>query len=163
MVNIRAIKHSLNQTFRVLVFDGDFDQNPENWPLEYNVVGRVTVLGRSPNTTCGKCQSDRARDLVTTGTVPLTSALLQDIKAGRLENLEPSSVVPYLKRHLEWRVTLFDGTAHPTDQVPGLRVSVASMPAAIDEHGAPDYSCEYTTHREITSGKPGGLREGEED
>jgi tyrosinase len=161
ITNLRAIKHGLNQTFRIIVFLGDFNSDPETWPFEYNAVGRVTVLGRSPNSQCSKCETDRSADLVVTGTVPLTSALLQDIVAGRLASLNPADVEPYLQKNLHWRVTQFDGTEVPRDQVPGLKVSVCSTEVTIAEDSTPVYSGHYTVHPSITDGRPAGLGEGE--
>ena len=163
IVGVRAIKHGLGQTYRVIVFLGDISPNPADWDLEYNCVGRVTVLGRSPNSQCEKCERDRDASLTITGTVPLTSALLQDITAGRLSSLEPAEVVPYLRENLKWRVTLFNGDEQPVEEVPGLKVSVVSTAVKIGDDGIPIYSGEYTTHREITDGLPAGLRNGEDE
>ena len=157
ITNVRVKKHGLGQTFRVIVFLGTFDQDPTTWDTEFNVVGRVTVLGRSPKTRCEKCQDDMANDLIVTGTVSLTSALIQDCVGGELHSLEQADVVPHLKRNLQWRVTLFDGIEHPVDQVPGLQVSVCSTKVTIGGDGLPVYSHEYTTHEDITHGRPGGL------
>lgn len=78
IVNVRALKHGLSQTFRVVVFLGDFSPNPLDWAgsAEYNTVGRVTVLGRSADTPCTRCREDQNSELVVAGAVPLTSALL---------------------------------------------------------------------------------------
>ncbi|TLD32554.1 tyrosinase precursor [Venturia nashicola] len=84
ITNLRAEKHGLNQTFTVYVFLGDFNPDPQTWPFEYNTVGRFTLLGRASDTPCSKCADDAADGLIVTGTVPLTSALLQDIVAERL-------------------------------------------------------------------------------
>jgi tyrosinase len=164
ITNLRALKHGLQQTFRVYVFLGDFNPDPTTWPTEHNVVGRFTVLGRAGTTQCEKCQSDSADDLVVTGTVPLTSALLQDIveSSSSLRSLEPSEVVPYLERNLHWRVTVFDGTERPREEVPGLKVAVVSTKVRIGDDGVPVYSGEYDAHPEITDGRPAGLGAGDE-
>lgn len=162
IVSVRAIKHGLGQTYRVIVFLGDISPNPADWDLEFNTVGRVTILGRSPSTRCAKCQRDRDASLTVTGTVPLTSALLQDIAAHRLSSLEPAEVVPYLRANLKWKVTLFNGDEQPLDEVPGLKVSVVSTKVKIGEDGIPIYSGEYVTHSEITDGMTAGLQNGEE-
>jgi hypothetical protein len=41
-----------------------------------------------------------------TGIVPLTSALIEDVREGMLHSLQPADVVPYLREKLHWRVTL---------------------------------------------------------
>jgi tyrosinase len=147
----------------VLVFLGVFNESdPDTWDTEFNCVGRVSVLGRDPvETHCAKCRDDAAGELMVSGTVPLTSALLQDIIEGEVASLEAEHVVPHLKEKLAWKVTMFDGEERNLLEVPGLRVSVASTKVTIGEDGLPDYSGEYTVWPEITDGKPAGLREGE--
>jgi tyrosinase len=157
VTNLRAVKHGLSQTFRVFVFLGDFNPDPETWPLEENLVGRFTVLGRAPDTGCAKCKKDQDNELVVTGTVPLTTALLREIVAGRLHNLRTEEVEPYLVRHLHWRVTLFDGEEQERSEVPGLKVGVVSTEVRIAEDGTPIYAGEYQTHPAITDGRPAGL------
>lgn len=162
VTNIRALKHGLHQTFRVIVFLGEFNKDPFSWHTEYNVVGRVTMLGRSPESECGRCHHDKARNLMATGSVPLTSALLQDIHAGKLRSLEPDDVVPYLAQHLHWRVTIFSGHEKTVSEVPGLKVSVASVKVTVGEDGLPSYSREFVTRPQATAGKPGGLNNADE-
>ncbi|KAF2259352.1 Di-copper centre-containing protein [Lojkania enalia] len=162
ITNLRALKHGLQQTFRVYIFLGDFSPNPADWPTEYNVVGRFTVLGRGANTPCAKCQNDMEDELVVTGTVPLTSALLQDIVEGRLAGLNKADVEPYLKRHLHWRVTGWDGEEVGRDSVPGLKVGVVSTEVSIGEDGVPVYSEVYETLEGVTDGRAAGLGAGEE-
>ncbi|KAK0624826.1 hypothetical protein B0T17DRAFT_531175 [Bombardia bombarda] len=163
ILNVRALKHGLGQSFRLLVFLGPFDaEHPDAWDTEFNCVGRVSVLGRSPETTaCAKCRGDAAEGLMVSGTVPLTSALLQDIVAGQLGSLRPEEVVPYLREHLQWRVALFDGQERRVEEVPGLKVGVASTEVVIGADGLPAYSGSYVVRGEVTEGKPGGLGVGE--
>jgi tyrosinase len=163
ITNVRVIKHSLGQTFRVMVFLGDFNPDPQTWPFEPSLAGRVTVLGRGKtNKTCDKCQIDAARDLVVTGTVPLTSALLEHISSGQLASLEPNDVVPYLQKNLHWRVSLFDGSEQPRDQVVGLKVGICSTVVHIDERNLPVYSNNYDIHLDVTDGRPAGYSPGDQ-
>lgn len=157
ITNLRAVKHGLSQTFRVFVFLGDFNPDPATWPFEENLVGRFTVLGRAPDTGCEKCKVDQEDKLVVTGTVPLTTALLKEIVAGRLQGLGSEEVEPYLVRHLHWRVTLFNGEEKDRSEVPGLKVAVVSTEARIGEDGTPIFGAEYTMHPAITDGRPAGL------
>ncbi|KAK4098585.1 Monophenol monooxygenase [Parathielavia hyrcaniae] len=163
VVNVRAQKHGLGASFRVLVFLGAFDEaDPAGWDTEFNCVGRVSVLGRDPaETGCAKCVGDAAGELMVSGTVPLTSALLQDVVEGEVAGLDAEHVVPHLREKLAWKVSMFDGEARDVLEVPGLRVSVASTRVTIGDDGLPDYSGEYTVWAEITDGKPAGLRQGE--
>ncbi|KAK3335847.1 tyrosinase precursor [Cercophora scortea] len=156
IVNVRAEKHGLGQSFRLLVFLGAFNPDPESWDLEFNCVGRVSVLGRNHETKCSKCRVDTANGLMVSGTVPLTSALLQDIVAGQVPSLKPEDVVPYLRENLAWKVSLFSGEEKNVLDVPGLEVSVASTEVTIGEDGLPNYSGQYQVHPEVTQGKPAG-------
>ncbi|RDI85950.1 hypothetical protein Vi05172_g3981 [Venturia inaequalis] len=157
ITNLRAEKHGLDQTFTVYIFLGDFNPDPQTWPFEYNTVGRFTVLGRAPDTPCTKCLNDAADRLVVTGTVPLTSALLQDIVAGSLSGLSTEEVVPHLVRNLHWRIVGFDGVEIAREGVPGLKVAVCSTVVGVGEGGGPVYDGEWVTHREVSDGRPGGL------
>ncbi len=150
------MKHALGQTYRVLVFDGAINPDPSTWDLEFNCVGRVTVLGRAPSTHCAKCKDDATAELKVTGTVPLTSAMLQDITAGHLTNLDPANAVSYLRDNLKFRVTVFNGEEKPIEQVPGLKISVYSTEVTITPDG-PHYTGDYVHHPEITAGLPGGI------
>ena len=117
----------------------------------------MTVLGRGrSNATCARCSV--RRDLVVSGTVPLTHDLREAVAAGHLASLEPADVLPYLKEKLNWRVTLFDGSETPAAGVDGLVVSVVSttVTAAGTEDELPVYSGVYETHPEATEGKPAG-------
>lgn len=162
ITNMRAVKHGLSQTFRVLVFLGEFSPDPKTWPLEPNLVGRFTVLGRAPNTECAKCKTDQENELVVTGTVPLTTALLGEIVAGRLASLKTEDVEPYLAKNLHWRVTMFNGEEKDRNEVPGLNVSVVSTNVRIGDDGVPVYSDVYTVHPTITDGKSAGHSPGDQ-
>lgn len=105
-VNIRVKKYALGGSFYVHIFLGDFDSEPQNWCYERNLVGSYAVFANDPDTTqCPRCVGDHNRDLLVTGTVPLLNALKVAVQNGLIANLEPESVVPYLKRNLHWRIS----------------------------------------------------------
>ena len=82
LVNVRAMKHGLGKSYRVQVFLGPMDDSDSSsWQDEFNSVGRVSVLGRLPDTQCAKCRADTAAGLMVRGTVPLTSALLRLLRS----------------------------------------------------------------------------------
>lgn len=106
ITNIRVQKHCLGGAFQVHVFVGDVPVEIDEWITHANNVGTFTVLGSNPATTsCGKCKSDADQNLIVTGVVPLTEALLESIGKGQIRDLEPEHVVPYLTKELHWRVT----------------------------------------------------------
>lgn len=96
-----------------------------------------------------------------TGTVPLTSALLQDIVSGGLGGLEVEEVVPHLVKDLHWRVVGFDGVEILREQVPGLKVAVCSTLVGVGVDDVPVYDGEWVTHTEVSDGRPGGLGRGD--
>jgi tyrosinase len=158
IVNIRALKHGLDQTFRVLVFLGPVaESDPAEWDVDPNLVGRVSVLGQS-SVHCAKCRSDKENALVVSGTVVLTGALLEKVVVeGGLASLDPAEVVPYLRSNLGWRVRVFSGEEKDVGNVPGLEVSVCSTRVRIGDDGMPIYSGEYELHPEVTQGRAGGV------
>lgn len=88
------------------VFLGDFNEDERTWPFEHNLVGTSSIFCRAAGTDCGKCKDDREAGLMVTGIVPLTFALIEDVREGLLRSLNAEDVVPYLTRKLHWRVTL---------------------------------------------------------
>ena len=98
-------------------------------------------------------------NLIVSGTIPLTRALLQDIleDSGKLENLTPEKVVPYLKENLDWRVTLFDGEEKDITEIPELEVSVASTRVRLGDDGVPVYEGSWRVEGDVTRGREGGL------
>jgi tyrosinase len=157
ITNVRVKKHTLDQTFRVLVFLGEpaAGTSGPNLVFAPELVGRVTVLGRGhTNATCARCNV--RRDIVVSGTVPLTEDLRAAVAAGGLASLGAADVLPYLREKLCWRVTLFDGSETPAGTVDGLVVSVVSTAVEEVEGELPVYSGVYETHPEATAGKPAG-------
>jgi tyrosinase len=162
ITNLRAVKHGLPQSFTVYIFLGDFNPDPSTWPFELHMVGRFTVLGNQVDSNCGKCVNDANDSLVVTGTVPLTSALLQDIKNDKLASLDRTDVEAYLERNLHWRVVAFDGSQIDRATVPGLKVSVCSTNVDVGDDSVPIYSGQYTLHTGVTDGRPAGHSGGDQ-
>lgn len=111
---------------------------------------------------CHKCKVDADEDLHIAGSVPLTTALLQDIVEGKLHSLDKDDVEPYLHKNMHWRVTLIDGTEIPRENVPALKVGVVSTKVKILEDGMPEHTDEYECHPLITDGRPGGFCGGDD-
>jgi tyrosinase len=159
ITNIRVPKHGLGGSFQVHIFIRDVPPDHSSWVVHDNNVGTYAVLGSDRQTTgCEKCQSDADRELIVTGIIILTEALIDRVTAGELRSLTPEDVVPYLKENLHWRITLADGTHKPNEEVRGLKISVVSTDVDLpdDPHELPQYSGHYTIHPEITEGEPGG-------
>lgn len=163
IVNLKAPKHVLGQSYKVNVFLGEFEPDTSTWHTQEALVGTFAVFGKdaaegSENETgCGKCKSDAKKEVVVTGTIPLTAQIISEIKKGNCPSLEKENVIPWLTRNLHWRVTLADGTERPREDVPGLVVSVVSTDVHVDVGGRVRYTGVYQSHPEVTTGRPGGV------
>ena len=105
MTNIKAQKHTLGGAYSVHVFLGPVDEeNVALWPAAPTHVGTFAPLGRSSETSCGKCQQDQRDHTEITSQIPLTMALVERYLAGQLRDLTEATVVPYLTQNLHWRV-----------------------------------------------------------
>jgi tyrosinase len=101
--NIKAPKYAFNGPFAVYVFMGEFTSDKDERPYDPNLVGSVAVFATNiQHTGCGKCQDNQEAGLVVTGSVPLTSALLERID--EVGSLEIEAVEPYLTKNLHWRI-----------------------------------------------------------
>jgi tyrosinase len=126
IVNIRVKKAALEGSFFVHVFLGEFSNDPFCWSFEANLVGTHCVFADAPGGECDDCKDPEARNAFVTGVIPITTALLNAIKRGKLASLDPNDVDPYLKRNLAWRVTTLNDGAVDNNKVDGLKVSVVS-------------------------------------
>ncbi|KAF3912744.1 Tyrosinase [Dactylellina cionopaga] len=163
--NIRFERFDLGgRPFTVHIFIGDFDPNPSNWMWDKNRVGGVynVVAGvpRADGSACSNCEQQQEDHTIVTGQVSLTTALLDDVEDTAntsLTSLIPEEVVPYLQRHLHWRVTDPTGRDIPRELLRSLKISVSECPATI-----PTNSHEFIHYGEpriwdiVTEGRPGG-------
>jgi tyrosinase len=103
-------KYSLGGSFNVHIFLGDFNTDPLQRSYDDNLVGTFSVFANDPETTgCERCQTNAQEGLIVTGSIPLTGALLDRIP--ELQTLDPHAVIPYLQRHLHWRLNKVCGLA----------------------------------------------------
>ena len=99
LANIKVNQFALDSSFFVHVFLGNFSVDPFYWSFDPNLVGSYCVLATTPG------KGDSAREVIVTGVIPLTTAILNAIKLSQLASLDPQDVDPYLKKNLQWRVT----------------------------------------------------------
>ncbi|KAJ8111800.1 hypothetical protein OPT61_g5688 [Boeremia exigua] len=99
-----------------------------------------------------------AADMTLRGTVCLTTALLDQIDAGKLQSLDEQDVVPFLKEKLSWKVYSSDGTQLPDSSLNSIKIDIASESArAPSDPSAPiEYGNDTALHSEVTAGKMGG-------
>ncbi|KAI9886218.1 MAG: hypothetical protein M1823_001953 [Watsoniomyces obsoletus] len=160
IANIRVQKHALDGSFFVHIFLGDYSPDAFAWAFEPNLVGSHCVFQKDPGA-CSKCDVAN-NEVEVTGVIPLTTALLESIKQGKICSLDPEEVDPYLKENLHWRVSKMDDTSVPNEEVPGLQVTVISAEVRkpnndeeFPEWGAPQ------TRADVTEDKKTGYHEGD--
>lgn len=103
LANLRIENFAVDGSFFVHFFLGDFSPDPANWTQDANLVATHSVFSVAVGKTgCQKCIQDKDADAIVSGGVSLSTALLER----QLKDLEPETVVPYLKEHLEWRVQM---------------------------------------------------------
>ncbi|KAF8243965.1 Di-copper centre-containing protein [Wilcoxina mikolae CBS 423.85] len=156
--NVRAPKYRFNGPFVVHVFIGDFTDDYTQRPYDKNLVGSTHVFANDVSRTgCENCKKNAENNLMVTGSVPLTSALLERIN--ELGSLEIDAVEPYLKKNLHWRIHRMNVVHDNIDRTTaeGVEFTVTS---AIVEHpttpqGLPVYR-DWNPIPGITAGKPTG-------
>ncbi|MCJ1316053.1 hypothetical protein MMC15_001373 [Xylographa vitiligo] len=77
--------------------------------------------------------------------------------------MEPEDLIPFLTRNLHWRILNSFGTERQREEVGGLKVLVMERLVSLPllECDVPVFE-EYTVQADITHGRPGGLKRGEE-
>lgn len=152
--NVVSQKFAMNGSYAVYVFLGNVSTNStEDLQLSPNLVGVYSVFSNMPSDDNHMANMD----LKITGTVPLTTALLGKYESGELRSMLPSTVEPYLRKNLQWRVAKYEGGEVATADVPDLSLNIVSSPIvpAADETEFPQWGA-FTALNSVTAGKPGG-------
>ncbi|KAF7875362.1 hypothetical protein EAF04_002534 [Stromatinia cepivora] len=149
IANIQAKKYALTKSFFVHVFLGPFKDDPSTWSFEPNLVGTHCVFAKLSSS--GSVAADPNQ--LVTGTIPLTSALLDDISQGLLKSLKDEDVEPYLEKNLHYRVTLLDDTEIDNSAVPSLTITVvsATVQQSTVDHELPKWG-PMVSHMELSTG-----------
>ncbi|ESZ91618.1 hypothetical protein SBOR_7980 [Sclerotinia borealis F-4128] len=142
-------KYALAKSFFVHVFLGPFKDDPSIWTFEPNLIGTHCVFAKL--STFGSAAADPNQ--LVTGTIPLTSALLDDISQGLLSSLNHEDVEPYLKKNLKYRITLLDDTEIENSAVPSLIITVVSavVQKSTVDHELPKWG-PMISHMELSTG-----------
>ncbi|KAF5672185.1 tyrosinase precursor (monophenol monooxygenase) [Fusarium heterosporum] len=120
IANVRVNVEALDGRFGIHFFLGEPSSNWKEWDRgdesngNQNHVGTVAIFTMNRNS---------GSDVMISGTVPLTSALIQ-------RGIEPEDVESYLGEHLQFRV-LGSGVVDPSE-VTGLYIDVTSSDVKID-------------------------------
>ena len=133
VANVRVQKQALNSTFFIDLFLGDRPSDSTTWAHASNLVGTMSVFAAPAGAMTGMDMSAGH----TSGTIPLTSALVQKVAAGELASLEPIVIEPYLLQNLHYGIIMTDGTVVGPEAVAGLGIAVISScvraPASAEE------------------------------
>lgn len=143
---------------------GSFNEDPRLRVQDDNLVGTFSIFANDPETTgCEKCKEGAENKLVVTASIPLTGALLDripDDAIPQLQSLEPEVVIPFLQKELHWRINKVDGAAISRDDVPSLKVGVASVVVDVpeDHRELPTYR-DWRPLYDVTRGRRRGIED----
>lgn len=119
IANIRVKKHAMGGSFSIHLFLGEIPSDPLSWPVASSLVGTLGVFAHRG---IHGIHSDRK----ITGTVPMTSALMNLVASGQVPSLHAGDVEPFLQSNLEVRVSLANGTTVDVHEVDGLYIQIVS-------------------------------------
>ncbi|KAI9660764.1 MAG: hypothetical protein M1831_003456 [Alyxoria varia] len=144
---------------------GPDSKNSKEWIKLPSYVGSKGIFANAPNVASdhSKGHTGSMSSNLVAGSVPLTAALVGRVALGDLPDMQEHNVLPYLTKHLSWRVAKANGDHVENAKVPGLTVSAAHskvIPAASGK-SMPHYGSYHVTNS-VTHGKAGGLQRGME-
>ncbi|GKT42782.1 tyrosinase [Colletotrichum spaethianum] len=172
-VTFRVDKFSLDGSFMIYFFLGDFSPDIENWIVDPHLAGSSGIFASSraaiDSRACANCAKQQAYGIKYMDTVALTPALLtywdnQEEHYGcRIGDLSADYVLPFLVRNLHWRVVNVHGEQVPCQTIPSLKVMVYSETVTLphDIADKPQFEGQIV-HYEVTNGRPGGISTGED-
>lgn len=161
LANISVEKYAAKTSFFVYIFLGDFTPDPKKWGEDPNLVGTHVVFANNMEFTgCENCRDAAEAHKLVTGTIPLTGALGDRLGKDKVGALEPSQIVPYLKKELHWRIQRHDETVIERAEMPSLKISVAHVSVALPDNIAefPKWG-DSTKEAGVTTGRAGGATE----
>ncbi|WPH01836.1 Hypothetical protein R9X50_00469000 [Acrodontium crateriforme] len=146
VANIVADNNALNSTWRVYVFYGQPECSEDSYGLDNNLIGSVTMWSHHHATELN------GKDY---GAVPLTFTLQKLVDAGKIANMSPDVILPWLRQNLEWRIVSASGEVSP-DQVKGFSLSIYSAQSEIQSNGGLPKWSPVQPQIGVTKGKNGG-------
>ena len=118
IANVQVNKNSMGNSLLVFLFLGDVPIDSYSWPVASNLVGTLGVFAHKGH---GGHHNQKV-----SGTIPITSALMNTIVGGKVPSLHLVDIEPFLRSNLQFRVSLNDGTFVDPEKVEGLHISIAS-------------------------------------
>jgi tyrosinase len=111
--DIVSQKFAVNGSYAIYVFLGNVSDDASAWPLAPNLVGTHGIFtGKSrpmADSRDGPQSFEVGPTVKVTGSVPLTSALLDRVRSGELVGMDESAVQSFLSEQLHWRIAKVRG------------------------------------------------------
>ena len=172
-LTLGATRFAFNGSFNVHIFIGHVnDDKADHFVTRKNEVGFSGVFTSPQESSCASCRAHEAADVLSEDVVsltlylpdylasnPVSQGLLTEGTLRTIPNLEPASVVPFLKEQIAWRVTTVDGELLVgREQEAKLEVTVTSREyeSPSEQFPAGRYG-PAQLHPEVTDDKPGGF------
>lgn len=125
IANLRVNKHAMGGSFNIYLFIGEVPSDPSSWPVASSLVGTLGVFAhKGAHGHRGVHSHSSSRKV--TGTIPMTSALMNMVTSGNISSLHTGDVEPFLRSNLEFRISLANGTTAEAHEVDGLCISIVS-------------------------------------
>lgn len=155
VINIRAQKNALGQSYFLYFFLGNAPEDPSQWGTAENLVGANPIISLN----MPQDQAAQKTPVIIGGSVPINRALYKQHDEGKLNILKDSDIQSYLQKNLQWKVQASNGTVLDESKIPNLLISVASaeVEPAKAEDQFPKRKGIMDLHIDITSGKGAGL------
>lgn len=152
-ITVLVDRYPLDTSFLIDFFMGDAPHDVSSWASAKNLIGTYAQFGPAnvsllhPEPPAGQVSSE----------IAMTHTLAAGVHRGFLKDLSPSSVVPLLRKGLNWRARNAMGEEIPLSTLSGLVISVYSrsvIPANTTDQ-FPVYG-PLQWERSVTKGKPCG-------
>lgn len=150
IANIIVEKNALSEPFFIHVFVGPFNTgDPASWSFEPNLVGSHFVFTKAVTSNCPSCDPNQ----LVTATIPLNSALMDNVADGKLGSLQPADVEPFLMSNFKYRITRLNDQEVGNGDVPSLKISIvsANVTIPVDDYELPKWG-EMKSHMDISTG-----------
>jgi hypothetical protein len=105
-----APRFALNGSFQILLFLGDFSQDPSTWHHDARLVGIDAIFASHSLENCENCRQQNEEGLIDSDVIPLTTPLVaywksqEEVGGMKLKSLEVAEVKQFLRINLHWRV-----------------------------------------------------------
>jgi len=93
----------MDGAFAIYYFIGDFPGNVQAYRTAPTLAG-INHVFVAPAEACDNCARQKSEKVLVRDTNPMTPILFDYQKNGKLANLHPEDVVPFLRTNLHWRV-----------------------------------------------------------